>query len=75
VTLVLLALVFLVVGVLRLLHPDPTPEPVLPPDPAQQIVFLLMIGFGAVVLFLTARGVVADWRLMRRVRRRRQPPD
>jgi hypothetical protein len=37
------------IGVIGLLAPDPTPEPVVPPDPAQQFLFVLMIAGGICV--------------------------
>jgi hypothetical protein len=60
---------FVVGGVVGLLNPDPTPGPALPADPAQQIVFCLMIAGGLVVDALVIRGLIRDWQERRRVSR------
>jgi hypothetical protein len=71
---VVMGFILFVTGIGGLLAPDPTPDPALPPDPAQQIVFIAMIAVGGVILAVAALGVVRDVRAMRRLRRHDDPP-
>jgi hypothetical protein len=68
------AVALVIGGIVGLLNPDPTPEPVLPPDPAQQIIFVLMLVVGLVLSSIIIRGLLYERRELRRIRRDKPTP-
>lgn len=58
-------------GIQGWLHPDPTPEPVLPSCPAQFVASTLMILAGVVIERIAARSLIRYRREVSRIRDQR----